>query len=162
MIVIGADTHKGTHALAAVDEGTGRVRGSRQIKADDAGHLAAVRWARELDPERVWAIEDCRHVSGRLEQALIATLRSAPEPIRPEVARLVARLRARWSTEAALRALAGKRLAPMLPTKRPTQTRSAVTPTVRSRVSRDRTFQEARVLVPVRPRLASPLSASGQ
>ena len=72
MIVIGADTHKGAHALAAVDEGTGRVRGSRQIKADDAGHLAAVRWARELDRERVWAIEDCRHVSGRLEQALIA------------------------------------------------------------------------------------------
>lgn len=41
-----------------------------------------------------------------LEQALIATLRSAPAQIRPEVARLVARLRARWSTEAALRALA--------------------------------------------------------
>ena len=41
-----------------------------------------------------------------LEQALIATLRSAPTQIRPEVARLVARLRARWSTEAALRALA--------------------------------------------------------
>lgn len=72
MIVIGADTHKDTHALAAVDEGTGRVRGSRQIKAEEAGHLAAVRWARELDDERVWAIEDCRHVSGRLEQALIA------------------------------------------------------------------------------------------
>ena len=45
MIVIGADTHKGSHALAAVDEGTGKVRGSREIKADDAGHLAAVRWA---------------------------------------------------------------------------------------------------------------------
>jgi len=72
MIVIGADTHKDTHALAAVDEGSGRVRGSRQIKAEEAGHLAAVRWARELDDERVWAIEDCRHVSGRLEQALIA------------------------------------------------------------------------------------------
>ena len=42
MIVIGSDTHKGSHALAAVDEGTGRVRGSREIKADDAGHLAAV------------------------------------------------------------------------------------------------------------------------
>ena len=68
MIVIGADTHKRSHALAAVDEGTGRVRGSRQITADDAGHLAAVRWARELDGERVWAIEDCRHVSGRLER----------------------------------------------------------------------------------------------
>jgi transposase len=72
MIVIGADTHKGSHALAAVDEGTGRVRGSREIKADDAGHLAAVRWARGLDQDRVWAIEDCRHVSRRLEQALLA------------------------------------------------------------------------------------------
>jgi transposase len=72
MIVIGADTHKGSHALAAVDEGTGRVRGSRQIKADGSGHLAAVRWARGLDEERVWAIEDCRHVSRRLEQALLA------------------------------------------------------------------------------------------
>lgn len=41
-----------------------------------------------------------------LEQALIATLRSAPTEIRPEVGRLVARLRARWGTEAALRALA--------------------------------------------------------
>jgi tight adherence protein B len=41
-----------------------------------------------------------------LEQALIATLRSAPAQVRPEVSRLVARLRARWSTEAALRALA--------------------------------------------------------
>jgi transposase len=72
MIVIGADTHKRTHALAAVDAGTGRVRGHREIKADDPGHLAAVRWARGLDAERVWAIEDCRHVSRRLEQALLA------------------------------------------------------------------------------------------
>jgi transposase len=72
MIVIGADTHKRTHALAAVDEGTGRQRGARQITADEPGHVAAVRWARGLDDERVWAIEDCRHVSRRLEQALIA------------------------------------------------------------------------------------------
>lgn len=72
MIVIGVDTHKRSHALAAVHEGTGRLRGKRTIEARDAGHLAAVRWARELDSERVWAIEDCRHVSRRLEQALIA------------------------------------------------------------------------------------------
>src|SRR5688500_809719 len=72
MIVIGADTHKRSHALAGVDEGTGRLRAARQIKADEAGHLVAVRWARELDDERVWAIEDCRGVSGRLEQALIS------------------------------------------------------------------------------------------
>jgi transposase len=72
MIVIGADTHKHTHALAAVDAGTGRVSGAREIKAEEPGQLAAVRWARGLDDERVWAIEDCRHVSRRLEQALIA------------------------------------------------------------------------------------------
>jgi transposase len=72
MIVIGTDTHKGSHALAAVDEGTGRVRGQREIKADEPGHLAAVRWARGLDEERVWAIEDCRAVSRRFEQALLA------------------------------------------------------------------------------------------
>src|SRR5215211_6785556 len=83
MIVIGVDTHKRTHALAAVDAGTGRVRGQRQIKAEEAGHLAAVRWARGLDEGRVWAIEDCRHVSRRLEQALIAAgervVRVAPD-----------------------------------------------------------------------------------
>lgn len=41
-----------------------------------------------------------------LEQAITATLRSTPDAIKPEVARLVARLRARWDTEAALRAFA--------------------------------------------------------
>jgi len=72
MIVIGTDTHKRTHALSAVDEGTGRVRGHREITADEDGHLVAVKWARGLDAERVWAIEDCRGVSRRLEQTLIA------------------------------------------------------------------------------------------
>ena len=41
-----------------------------------------------------------------LEQALVATLRSTPAPINAEVTRLVARLRARWDTETALRAFA--------------------------------------------------------
>jgi len=72
MIVIGTDTHKRTHALSAVDEGTGKVCGARQIDADEPGHLAGVKWARGLDQERVWAIEDCRQVSRRLEQALLA------------------------------------------------------------------------------------------
>ena len=59
MIVIGADTHKQSHALAAVDGGTGALVGERTIGADDAGHRGALRWARALDGERVWAIEDC-------------------------------------------------------------------------------------------------------
>jgi len=41
-----------------------------------------------------------------LEQALLSTLRSTPQAIRPEVTRLVFRLRARWATEDALRAFA--------------------------------------------------------
>jgi transposase len=72
MIVIGADTHKRTHMLVGVDAGTGELSERRQIAASDDGHRDALRWARELDSDRVWAIEDCRHVSRRLEQALIA------------------------------------------------------------------------------------------
>jgi Flp pilus assembly protein TadB len=63
--------------------------------------------------ERLEAMEEwTRSLSGvltvgiGLEEALVATLRSAPDPIRPEVTRLVARLRARWSTEEALRMFA--------------------------------------------------------
>ncbi len=72
MIVIGADIHKSTHALAAVSGDGGVVAGELEIRADESGHRAALRWARELDEERVWAIEDCRHLSRRFEQALIA------------------------------------------------------------------------------------------
>jgi len=71
MMVIGVDTHKSSHAMAAVAADTGLLTSEREITASDDGHRAALSWARELDPERVWAIEDCRHVSRRLEQALI-------------------------------------------------------------------------------------------
>lgn len=63
--------------------------------------------------ERLEAMEEwTRSLSGvltvgvGLEQALVATLRSTPAVIAPEVTRLVARLRARWVTEDALRAFA--------------------------------------------------------
>lgn len=46
--------------------------GQLQIPATDAGALDALRFAARLDRERVWAIEDCRHVSARLEQVLLA------------------------------------------------------------------------------------------
>lgn len=72
MIVIGADIHKSSHALAAVDGATGVIAGELETRTDEAGHLKALRWAQGLDDERVWAIEDCRHLSRRLEQALVA------------------------------------------------------------------------------------------
>ena len=43
-----------------------RERAAPTLYATGAPHLAAVRWARGLDQERVWVIEDCRHVSRRL------------------------------------------------------------------------------------------------
>jgi transposase len=41
---------------------------TKTVRADGEGMLAAWRWAHALDGERVWALEDCRHVSGRLER----------------------------------------------------------------------------------------------
>ena len=59
--------------LVAVDGQTGAPAGERAIAASDAGALDALRFAAGLGgDERVWAIEDCRHVSARLETALIA------------------------------------------------------------------------------------------
>src|SRR5919201_2106640 len=72
MIVIGVDTQKRSHTLVALDAATGAVRGQLLIPASDDGTLDALRFAAELDSERVWAVEDCRHVSGRLERGLVA------------------------------------------------------------------------------------------
>jgi|tagenome__1003787_1003787.scaffolds.fasta_scaffold20707898_1 transposase len=71
MIVIGADAHKRSHMLAAVDAGTGVLVAELEITADEDGHRRALRWARALATERVWAIEDCRGLTGRLEQELL-------------------------------------------------------------------------------------------
>jgi transposase len=82
MIVIGADPHKSTHTVCAVDALSGELRGSETVSARAAGHQQLLAWGRALDSERVWAIEDCRHVSGNLERFLIArgerVLRVAP------------------------------------------------------------------------------------
>jgi transposase len=59
--------------MVALDAGTGGLRGQLTIQASDAGTLDALRFAAELDSERVWAVEDCRHVSGRLERGLVAS-----------------------------------------------------------------------------------------
>ena len=72
MIVIGVDTHKRSHTLVALDAATGVTRGELTIPASDEGTLDALRFAAELDSERVWAVEDCRHVSGRVERGLVA------------------------------------------------------------------------------------------
>src|SRR5215216_4602222 len=72
MIVLGADTHKRSHTIAAVSAATGELSGERTVPVGQRGFGAVLRWARSLDSERVWAIEDCRHVSGAFERFLIA------------------------------------------------------------------------------------------
>jgi transposase len=71
MMVIGVDAHKRTHTLVALDAVTGATRGQTTIPASDDGVLNALRFAAGLDGERVWAVEDCRHVTARLERALL-------------------------------------------------------------------------------------------
>jgi transposase len=72
MIVIGADPHKNTHTLVAVDALSGQQLDVVTVAATRAGSERALGWAQGLgDAERVWAVEDCRHVSGRFERELI-------------------------------------------------------------------------------------------
>ena len=72
MIVIGSDPHKRSYTFSAVGAGTGELRSSETVPATAAGHERMLGWARGVDGERVWAIEDCRHVSGKLERFLLA------------------------------------------------------------------------------------------
>src|SRR3954469_753485 len=71
MIVLGADTHKRSHTVAAVAAATGELLGEQTVEVGRRGFGALLRWARGLDGDRVWALEDCRHVSGSLERFLI-------------------------------------------------------------------------------------------
>jgi transposase len=65
MIVIGVDVHKHSLTAVAVDE-LGRTLAER------SGHIEEelVDWARFLSDARLWALEDCRHVTRALERTL--------------------------------------------------------------------------------------------
>jgi transposase len=71
MIVLGADTHKRSHTVAAVAAATGELLGEQTVAVGQRGFGALLRWARGLEGGRVWVLEDCRHVSGSLERFLI-------------------------------------------------------------------------------------------
>ena len=71
MIVIGIDPHMKTHTAVALEAATGVRSGERTVTCDEEGHGELLVWARGLGDEHVFAIEDCRHVSGRLERYLL-------------------------------------------------------------------------------------------
>lgn len=69
VVVIGVDAHKKTHTFVAAD-GVGRELASTTLAATADGHRAAVAWAARW-PQRRWALEDCRHLTRRLESDLL-------------------------------------------------------------------------------------------
>ncbi len=71
MIVIGIDPHMKTHTAVALDGATGMRTGERTVVCDEDGHEELLAWARSLGDALCFAIEDCRHVSGRLERYLL-------------------------------------------------------------------------------------------
>jgi transposase len=72
VITIGIDPHKQSHTAAAVNSVSGELLDQLTIPSDRGGHERLLEWARDLGDERRFALEDCRHVSGRLERELIA------------------------------------------------------------------------------------------
>jgi transposase len=67
MIVIGLDVHKQSVTAIAVDE-AGRPLAEKLIRV---GTDELLGWAAALDAERLWAVEDCRQLTGWLERQLL-------------------------------------------------------------------------------------------
>ncbi len=70
MVIVGIDAHKRSHTAVAVDE-TGRKLGQHTTGTTSEDHLALLSWAEQFGDQRLWAIEDCRHLSRRLERDLL-------------------------------------------------------------------------------------------
>jgi transposase len=71
MVIIGIDAHKRSHSVVVVDE-QGRQLAERTTGTTSSDHLELVAWAARQGDERLWAVEDCRHLSRRLERDLLA------------------------------------------------------------------------------------------
>jgi transposase len=72
MVTLGIDAHKRCHTVVAVDD-AGRQVGTKTVTSTTtADHLELVRWAARFGAERSWAVEDCRHLSRRLEADMLA------------------------------------------------------------------------------------------
>src|SRR5262249_21937697 len=68
--------------VVAVD-GQGRQLATRTVAATTADHLALLRWAEQFGDQRRWAVEDCRHLSRRLERDLLGAGAISPASADP-------------------------------------------------------------------------------
>jgi len=71
MIVISIDPHMKTRTAVALCAATGARMGERTAACDAEAHDTLLLWARSLGEERIFAVEDCRHVSGSIERFLL-------------------------------------------------------------------------------------------
>jgi transposase len=72
VVMVGIDVHKDTHCAAAVDQVGRQLGAARTFRTTDSGNLQLLRWAqREHGQDVVFAVEDCRHLTTRLERALL-------------------------------------------------------------------------------------------
>ncbi len=71
VIVVGVDPHKKSHTAVALHGASGQVIDQLTVAATDRGHARLARWARSLGDQVRVALEDVRHVSGRLERLLV-------------------------------------------------------------------------------------------
>ena len=72
MVTFGIDAHKRSHTIVAVDE-AGRKLGQMTTNATTTKeHLKILKWAAQFGSERTFAVEDCRHLSRRLEADMLA------------------------------------------------------------------------------------------
>lgn len=69
MVMIGTDSHKRTHTFVAVDD-IGRRLGECTLRANTDGHLQLLTWAARFG-QVTFALEDCRHLTRRLEGDLL-------------------------------------------------------------------------------------------
>ena len=72
MVTLGIDAHKRTHTVVVVDDAGRELGVKTTVATTTEDHLALLRWAERFGGDRCWAVEDCRHLSRRLEADLLA------------------------------------------------------------------------------------------
>jgi transposase len=87
-VLIGVDPHKGSVAVAAVDEATGELLERANFPQDRTGLRALERWAKRF-PERRWAVEN----AGGLGRYLAVRLAGSGESVVDVPPKLSARVR---------------------------------------------------------------------
>jgi transposase len=72
MVTLGVDPHKASHTVVATDPVGRQLTQATTRATRTSDHQELIGWSRQHWPERTWAVEDRRHVAGRLLADLLA------------------------------------------------------------------------------------------